>query len=156
MAEIQVKEVEAMTVMSLSFTGPYDQSQEKLDELMSWLLRVGHPHSALPMGLYYDNPAEVAQDELRAEVCLPIEEKCEPAEGIERKRLPDVTVAFAVHEGPYSGIPQVYEEIFNWMGENGYRPAEDLPAREIFHKVHGQADDPAEYLTEIQISVEKA
>lgn len=156
MAEIQVKEVEAMTVMSLSFTGPYEQTHEKLDELMSWLLRVGHPHSSLPMALYYDDPAKVAPDELRAEVCLPIEEACEPGDSAERKELPAVTVAFAMHEGPYSGISQLYEEILNWSSENGYGRIEDLPTREIFHKMYGQTDNAEEYVTEVQVPVDKA
>ena len=40
MAEVQLKDVEPMVVMSLAFTGPYDQTQEKLDEIMGWLLLV--------------------------------------------------------------------------------------------------------------------
>ncbi len=156
MAEIQVKEVEPMTVMSLPFTGSYDQTQEKMAELMGWLLRVGHPYSELPMALYYDDPAKVPEEELRAEVCLPIEEACEPAEEIERKALPGVTVAFAMHEGPYSGIPATYEEIFAWIAENGYRAVEGAPTREVFHKVPGQAESPEEVLTEVQVQVEQA
>ena len=156
MADIQVKDVELMTVMSMSFTGPYEQTQEKLAELMSWLLRVGHPHSHPPMGLYFDDPSKVAADDLRAEVCLPIEEACEPGEDIERKELPGVTVACARYEGPYNGIPQVYEEVFAWMAENGYTHAEGTPSREVFLTLYGQVDEPEQFVTEVQIPVEKA
>lgn len=155
MPEILVKDVPTMTAMSLSFTGPYEQTQDVLDRLTSWLLRIGHPYSSSPMALYYDDPDKVAADNLRAEVCLPIEEACEPRDEVERKELPGVTSACAVHTGPYSGIPQVYKEIFNWMNENGYRYIEGMPTREVFLTMYGQVDDPEEYVTEVQVPVEK-
>ncbi|MHC4480564.1 MAG: GyrI-like domain-containing protein [Planctomycetota bacterium] len=155
MAEIQVKEVEPMSVMSLAFTGSYEQTQDKLGTLASWLLRVGHPYSSSPLGLYYDNPAEVAQEELRAEACLPIAEECEAGDDTERKELPGATVAFAVHKGPYSQLRQLYEELFNWIRENGYRYVEGQPTRELFLKMYGEVDDPEEFVTEVQVPVEK-
>lgn len=154
MPEVHVKEVPEMTVMSLPFTGSYDQTQTKLDRLMSWLLRVGHPYSQPPMALYYDDPAQVPEEELRAEVCLPIEEECEGEEDIERKELPAVTVAYTVHKGPYHQIPPLYEEIFEWMEENGYEYVEDMPTREVFLKLYGQVEEPEEYVTEVQVPVQ--
>jgi AraC family transcriptional regulator len=151
MAEVQVKDVKAMTVMSLPFTGSYEQTQEKLDELMSWLLRVGHPASGAPLGLYYDDPAKVAADDLRGEVCVPIEEPCEPAEEILRKELPSVRVACAIHQGPYHEIPRLYEEIFAWMAGNGCKYDDSMPTREVFRKLHGEVKDPAEFVTEVQV-----
>jgi len=155
MAEIEVKDVPAMTVMSLAFTGPYDQTGDRLDQLMSWLLRIGHPYSAPPMGVYYDDPAKTASEDLRAEVCLPIEEECEPAEEFDRKELPAATMACALHKGPYTGIAGLYEEIFAWIGENGYQYVEGQPTRELFINLPGQTLDPEEYLTEVQVPVEK-
>ena len=153
--EVQIKEVEPVTVMGLPFTGSYDQTRSKLEYLMSWLLRVGHPHSAAPLGLYYDDPAKVPAEELRAEVCLPIEEECEGEEEIVRKGLPAATVACAVHTGPYAAIPQVYEQIFEWIGQNGYSYVEGEPTREVFLAMYGQVEDPAEFVTEVQVPVQK-
>ena len=154
MAEVQVKNIDAMTVMSLPFTGPYERTQDKLEELMAWLLRMGHPFAGHPLGLYYDDPSKVAADSLRAEVCLPIEETCEPAEEIQRKRLPAVTVACVVHNGPYADIAQRYGEIFQWIQANGYRYLEGQPTREVFLKVIGEANEPSEFVTEVQVPVE--
>jgi effector-binding domain-containing protein len=156
MLEVQVKEVEAMTVISLSFTGPYDQTQDKLEELMSSLLRAGHPFSQTPLALYYDDPAKVEADKLRAEVCLPIGEEYAPSDEGKRKELPGASVAYAVHQGPYREIPPVYESIFAWIGANGYRYVEGTPTREVFLKIYGEAEDPKDFVTEIQVPVEKA
>lgn len=156
MSEVQLKEVPAMDVMSLPFTGPYEQTQDKLDHLMSWILRVGHPWCDTPLALYHEDPAKVPEEELRAEVCLPIEEACEGEEDIERKELPAVTVAYAIHQGPYSGIPELYEEIFDWIHENGYEYIEDMPTREVFLEMYGQVEDPEDFVTEVQVPVQEA
>jgi effector-binding domain-containing protein len=156
MPEVQVKQVAPMTVISLSFTGPYEQTQDKLEALTSSLLRAGHPFSQPPMGLYHDDPSKVAADDLHAEVCLPIGEGYEPAEDAVRKELPGVTVAFALHQGPYSDVPHVYQAIFEWMQANGYRHAEGSPTREVFLKLYGEVSEPKDFLTEVQVPVEKA
>lgn len=153
MSEVEVKELDAVEVMSLPFTGPYEQTQDYLDQLMSWLLRVGHPYSARPIGLYYHDPAKTNAEELRAEVCLPIQEACDGFEDVTRKTLPAVTVASVSHTGPYAGLHEVYSEVFDWMAQNGYRPVEGEPTREVFHRMRGQVDDPVEFVTEVQVPV---
>jgi AraC family transcriptional regulator len=154
--EVQIKDVEALTVMSLPFTGPYDQTRGRLEHLMSWLLRVGHPYSAKPFGLYYDDPIKVPADQLRAEVCLPIEETCEGEEDIVRKSLPATTVASAVFTGPYADVPQAYAQVFEWIAANGYRYVEGEPTREVFLNMYAQEEESAEPATEIQVPVEPA
>jgi AraC family transcriptional regulator len=155
MAEIQIKKVPAMDVMSLSFTGPYEQTGDRLDELMSWMLRAGHPYSDRPFGLFYDNPENVAADDLRGEVCLPIEEVCAGYEEVERKHLPAVTVASMVFKGAPENLSGVYEAIFTWAQENGYAPVEAEPCREVYHALYGEVEEPGELVTEVQVPVQK-
>lgn len=155
MAEIETKTLDPVTVMSLSFTGSHEQTQDKLDELFSWLMRAGHPSSGLPLAVYYDDPAKVEEEELRAEVCLPIEEVCQGEEDIQRKELPGTMVAWAMHEGPHETLPEIYEALFNWVRENGYRFREELGTRELFHKTYGQAESVDDLLTEIQVPIEE-
>ncbi len=154
MAEIETKEVKPMTVMSRAFTGSYQQTGDVLDEMIAWVLRVGHPYAGPPMGIYYDNPEEVAEEELRAEVAVPIDEECEGGEKVVRKQLPGCLVAWAVHQGPYDQVKQVYGEIFAWIAENGYRCPEGVGAREIFLKGPGEVESPEEFLTEVQVPIE--
>jgi effector-binding domain-containing protein len=60
-----------------------------------------------------------------------------------------------MHKGPYGETSAVYGEIFQWLQQNGYRHVEGQPSREVFHVVCGQVDNPEEYLTEVQVPVEK-
>ena len=155
MAEVQQKTVQPMIVLSIGFTGSYTQTSEKLDGLLGWVLRAGHPYAGPPMGIYYDDPERVPEEGLRAEVAVPIVEQCQPAEDVVRKELPGMEVASAVHVGPYDKAPAVYREIFAWMAENGYDHVVEMGTREIFHKVMGEVDTPDELVTEIQVPIQK-
>jgi effector-binding domain-containing protein len=156
MAEVQLKTVEPLTVMSMSFTGSYQQTGEKLDELLGWVLRAGHPWSGPPFGIYYDDPEKVPEDKLRAEVCVPMAEECEGDYEVQRKKLVGCEVACAVHQGPYDGLKGVYAEIFDWIGKNGYAYASELGCREVFRKIIGEVDTAEELVTEVQVPVKKA
>lgn len=153
MAEVELKTIDPKTVMSLAFEGSYAQTTDRLDELMAWLLRVGHPFSDRPFAIYYDDPVEVPEEDLSAEVCLPIEEACEPAEGVKRKTVPGGEFACVLHEGPYSGLDDAYDEVFNWLEENSYEFAEEMGTREVFHRLSGEVESSDELLTEVQIPI---
>lgn len=156
MAEVQKKTVEPMTVLSLSFTGSYRQTSDKLDEIIGWVLRAGHPYAGAPMGIYYDDPHTVAESDLRGEVAVPIEEQCEVGEEIVRKQMPGAEVASAVHTGPYDRAHEVYKEIFDWIAANGYRPVQETGTREIFLTTMGEVDTPDKLVTEIQVPIAPA
>ena len=156
MAEVQLKTVKPMTVMSLSFTGPYNQSSDKRDELVAWLLRAGHPYSAPPLCIYYDDPAQVPEDKLRAETCVPVAERCDGDPVVQRKSLPGGQFACITHKGAYNAMRPIYDEIFQWMGANGYQYIQGAGVREMFHKVMGQVNTVDELVTEVQVPVEKA
>ena len=153
MAEVELKTIDPQTVMSLAFEGSYSQTTDRLDELMSWLLRVGHPYSDRPFAIYYDDPEEVPEDELRGEVCLPIEEACEPENDFERKTVPGGEFLCYVHEGPYSDLDDAYAEIFGWIEDNDYDFVEEMGTREVFHRMTGEVDSVDELVTEVQVPV---
>lgn len=69
--------------------------------------------------------------------------------------LPAVTVAAALHHGPYSSIGQAHTAIFVWIEANGYRIAGPDRELNLYHTTPIRLDDPS-YITEIQYPVEKA
>jgi DNA gyrase inhibitor GyrI len=157
LADIQVKNVDPMNVVSLSFTGSYGQTEERLEELMSWLLRAGHPYSAPPMALYYDDPAKVAEDDLRGEVCLGVEEQCEVSEGVEMRKMPAQQVAALVAD-PETDPASLYPQMWDWLAENAYSYVEGAPTRVLYHFAVADSDAESADLTsiEVQVPVEKA
>ena len=154
MVEVLVKEVETIEVMSLAFTGPYEQAPERLHDLMAWLLRVGHPYSGAPIALFFDDPRTVPVEELRAEICLPIAEECDGFEGIVRKELPGGLMATLRVEGIVADWSGLYEQIFQWMGENGHAAAPGLPCREAYVRCPGVHEEADVAITEILVPIQ--
>ena len=75
MAQIEIKTVEPMNVLSLPFTGSYQETGQHLDELLARVLRAGHPWSTPPVGVFYDDPSKVEEDKLRGEIAVCVEEE---------------------------------------------------------------------------------
>lgn len=68
--------------------------------------------------------------------------------------LPAVTAASIIHNGSYKRISEAYNELFRWIGANGYRPCG--PTRELYLKCSMPVrQDDESYVTEIQAPVEK-
>ncbi|MFP4175800.1 MAG: GyrI-like domain-containing protein [Planctomycetota bacterium] len=154
MADVEVKTVEPQTVMSHSFQGSYTQVMDRLDELMAWQLRVGHPYSDRPFAIYYDDPQDVPEDELRAEVCLPIAEELEPEEDFERRRVEGGQFVSVMHHGSYSALDESYDVLFDWIDENECEMIDEAGTREIFHRIIGEVDSVEELETEVMVPVE--
>lgn len=59
-------------------------------------------------------------------------------------------VAYAMVYGPYNNLAKAYEKLAYWL-ESHNEHMEDKPSRQICHIGCDNADNPEEYLTEIQI-----
>ncbi len=155
MSEPAIRELPTVSAITASFTGPYEQTGMVMDDLMAWLLQTGHPYSGSPFAIYYDDPAKVDEDQLRAMVCFPVAEKFDAGGGYERKEIEGGRFASLLHKGPYSGIPSTYEMIFDWIDENGFEYIEEMGTREVFRRMMGEVDSAEELETEILVPVKK-
>jgi len=155
MAEVEMKTVDQLNVLSLSFTGSYEQTGARLDDLLAWVLRAGHPWSGSPAGIFYDDPAKLAEGELRAEVVVPVDEPCQGDDLVSRKRLPGAEMACLTYEGPMSGIGTAYEEVFGWVKEQGYRYRQDLGTREVYKAMPEEEEGGSTFVVELQVPVDK-
>ncbi|MDQ1288412.1 MAG: hypothetical protein QG622_1977 [Actinomycetota bacterium] len=69
--------------------------------------------------------------------------------------IPPVPVAACVlHQGPYGELREAYAAAFRWIDENGYEPAGN--PRESYLEGIWNYEDPAEWLTEVQVPVRSA
>jgi effector-binding domain-containing protein len=57
-----------------------------------------------------------------------------------------------MHAGPYDEVGPAWQDLMLWISEKGYRPAG--AGREIYLVGPEQAQDPADYRTEIVCPVE--
>ena len=99
------------------------------------------------------------------EVAVPLRYPVPESEIIRVRQLPRLSnIACVVHVGEYSDIYQAYNTLLAWIEANGYQMAG--PIREIYLRYGADgldfelpptylADDKHEYVTELQLSVEK-
>jgi effector-binding domain-containing protein len=123
------------------------------DEIFTYLGKKGVRPMGPPYGIWHD--LEYKEKDLDAEVAVPIAQSFPPGDGVQPVELPAVPVAACViHQGPYENFSQAYTALIGWINANGYRVAG--PYREIYLRGPGpQPADPASYVTEMQVPVEK-
>ncbi|AMM18088.1 MAG: GyrI-like domain-containing protein [Pseudomonadota bacterium] len=147
--DVVVRDIPAMTVVSVDNTGPYIQISKAFDSLVGWL--AGHdllsPEIRMA-GIYYDNPKVVPESELRSKACavLPREVEVSPPVGL--TQILGGQYAVLLHKGPYSEMHAAYEWLYGpWLTGSG-REAADAPSFEVY--LNSPKDTaPADWLTEI-------
>lgn len=97
--------------------------------------------------IYYDNPEETAEAELRSFVGGEYHGATVP-DGLGETTLPGGKTAILTYKGPYAGIAAAYDSLFgNWLPQSGEDPAE-APCYELYLN-NPRAVAPEELLTEI-------
>ena len=154
-AKVKVKETKPVTVAFLSMKGPYTQISDSFGKLYGWIEQMGYKSSGPPLGIYFNAPGEVDDDELVWELLSPIGGDVDLSEADEQglgvKRLKEIKVASVTHKGPYEDVGKTYEGLVAWINENGYKIVG--PAQEVY--VTGLEETPPEKLkTEVMLPVQ--
>jgi DNA-binding transcriptional MerR regulator len=116
-----------------------------------------------PFSIYYDD--EYREKDVDAEVAVPLKYAISESESIHVRHFPRLSnVACVVHVGEYAEIYQAYNALLAWIEANEYRMVG--PIREVYLRFGADGlnfelpptylgSDENEYVTELQLSVEK-
>lgn len=116
-----------------------------------------------PFSIYYDE--EYREKEMDIEVAVPLKYAIPENESIRVRQMPRLlNVACVVHVGEYSDVYQAYNALLAWMEANHFRMTG--PIREVYLRFGADgldfelpptylADDQHEFVTELQLSLEK-
>ena len=151
--DVVIKKVEEIKTASVRDVVPLPSEQGGLwGELEGYLAM----NRVRPIGacftLYHDD--EFKERDWDLEVCEPIDNDLTESKRVKVRTLPTVTMACAMHNGPFVTISEAYNAIGKWITDNGYRITG--PCREVYinPSKNGSQTDP-ETVTEIQFPVEK-
>ena len=154
--EVTVKDTEPMTVAFLSKKGSYTQINTAFGQRYRWIGQEGYIPSGPPMGVHFNAPGQVPEEQLLWELRSPITGKVATSgpdkDGLGVKQLAAVKVATAMHKGPFDTVAKTYEALVCWIMQNGYDIAG--PCQEIYFKDPSQTP-PKELLTEVGFPVRK-
>ncbi len=83
--------------------------------------------------MFYDNPTETLEPELKSEACIPVAKAFEPEGEVKLNEMPESQVAETRHEGPPDKFASTYGPFLEGLLNGGYQILG--PAREYFMSV---------------------
>jgi AraC family transcriptional regulator len=144
--EILTKSTEKMTIIYLDHAGPYDQTGPVFGQVAGYAAK--NELTGQIVGIYYDDPAAVAPENLRCEIGIVVPEGTMPDSGFGIQEIPARKVAYATLKGAYDKIAEDYPYMFEWIERKGYKVAG--PLMEVYLK-GGPDVPPEELITEVRI-----
>ena len=141
-----------------------DRIQQMFDKVETYVAGFdGARADKAPFSIYYDE--EYREKDMDIEVAVPLKYAVPENELVRLRHLPRLSnVACVVHVGEYADMYQAYNALLGWIEANDYRMTG--PIREVYLRYGADgldfelpptylANDKHEYVTELQISVEK-
>jgi AraC family transcriptional regulator len=140
-----------MIVAFVEMKGAYSGIGSEMLKLKAWIDSKGIEQAGYPFCMFYDNPTETPERELRSEACIPVEKAFSPEGEYKMKELGEAQVAETRHQGPPERFAQTYGPFLEGLLKQGYRIVG--PAREYFMAVSDVKGPGSGFL--IQQPVEK-
>jgi len=124
-----VKKLDEMTVASTAGIGPYHAAGAAIVELVTWAGNAKVPPMSAPFAVYLTGP-EVPQESAKWEACMGVPADLKGDAKVLVKQMAAMEIAATRHVGPYDKVGPVYEQLAQWVSENGYEVAG--PALEFY------------------------
>lgn len=131
--EVKFTTAPKLTVAFLERRGAYSRIGESMRSLKSWIDSKGIEQSGYPFCLFYDNPTDTPEPELRSEACIPVSKPFQPEGDYKMKELGEAQVAETRHQGRPEEFAKTYGPFLEGLLNQGYRIVG--PAREYFMTV---------------------
>lgn len=158
-APIRVEHCPEIRVAFTRHRGGYMGVHETWARMRAWAEARGLlAASPAPLyGLCPDDPDVTAEEYLRFDICVAVDESFHPSAGdelaIEVERIPAGTYAVGLHTGPYDRLSETYLDVIGrWFPTSGYEPAPDDAVVEHYLNDLSSAP-PAELRTEVRVKI---
>jgi AraC family transcriptional regulator len=154
--QVTIKDSEPTVVAFLSKKGSYTQISAAFGQLYAWTGQKGYVPSGPPVGVYFNAPGQVPEDQLLWELRSPITGKVSPSgpnkDGLGVKQVATMKMAATMHKGSFETVAKTYEVLAGWIMQNGYDIAG--PSEEVYFNDPSQTA-PDELVTEVRFPVRK-
>ncbi len=145
----EMTELEATPVVFKELTGDYKLFGDSVEAGFTALKDAKIECVGDPFGVFYDDPALVAPDELRSEVCFPVAADTTPPKGYAYKVTEPCKAVMTTFKGEFTdeNMPD-YGALYKYVVEQGL-----LVAGPMLEVYHWGAENPADYVTDIYVPV---
>ncbi len=150
--DVTIKDYSGLNLVVMDFQGSFDQMESAFEKIMQAASGQNISLAGAPYAVYYNNPMDVPEDQLKWAVGVPVPEETTAEAPLKIRSFEPFQAAFAVHTGPYDQIQSTYMDVFSFIMENGYQVA--YPAFERYLN-NPAFVKPEELKTEIILPVKK-
>ncbi len=117
----EVKQFPKMRVAYVSEVGPFGEAVGRgFKRLFAWLGANNVQPLGASLGIFYDDPAKVAPENLHSEECVPVAPEVRGSGEVDVKEIGGFEVATTIYEGEQN-IERAYNEVYDWLRAQGYR-----------------------------------
>jgi AraC family transcriptional regulator len=144
-----IRETPAIRVAALAHRGDYMMIGSTFERLAALAGGQGlFEPSSRSFGIYYDDPAAVAREALRADACMTVPDTWMPSGDLRLLEIRGGRYAVTLHVGPYAELHFPYSWLYGtWLPQSGEEAA-DAPCIEAYLN-DARAVPPSELRTEI-------
>jgi AraC family transcriptional regulator len=151
MYDVAIKTVPKMKVLAVDHTGSYMQIGKAFETLYGWL---GSRNLLKPdmrsVGIYYDDPTAVAEEQLRSAAGIIVDESFSVESPLKYAEISEGTYAVLRHTGPYADMRAAYLWLYGeWLPKSG-KEAADAPIFEEYPN-NPRNTPPTELITDIYL-----
>jgi AraC family transcriptional regulator len=149
MFEVSIREIPARQAVTLAHKGSYQQIGRAFEQVGTWFaLRGLLTPSTRMVGLYFDDPAAVAEEELRSLAGIVVETAPAMEPPFALTVIQGGEYAVLRHKGPYVDLPAAYRWLYGtWLPLSGREVADAPPFEEYLNTPRETA--PPDLLTDI-------
>ena len=154
-SEITLKSLPEVVVASMRTTVPnYDAFFEIVPKMGEYMTSVGATCRVPDYCFTIFHNDEYREEDIDVEICEAVVEPKEESDQVKFKRIEGVpTAACVLHQGPYKTLGESYSLLFSWLENQGY--AVTGHPRESYIDGIWNKENPEEWLTEVQVPVER-
>lgn len=117
----EIKHFPKRRVAYVSVTGPWpDSIQQGFGRLFAWLGTNQIQPMGPSLGIFYDDPAKVASDKLRSDLCVPVADNVQSSGDVRIKNVGGFEAATIFYQGD-ANIMRAYNQVYDWLHAQGYR-----------------------------------
>lgn len=115
-----LKDEPAYWYAAMDFQGSYKKFPANMMKFMQVFFQQGVKPNGPPMGVYYNNPEEVKEADLKWAIAFPVPKDANIKPPLKKIEFAAQKVVTCVHMGPYEKMKPTFDKIEKFMQESGF------------------------------------
>jgi AraC family transcriptional regulator len=133
MYRVELINIPKLRVAAIEHRGDYQLTSRVFERLMTIAATTGLlTPDTRSIGVFYDDPASVAEAELRADVCITVPDNWAPSGELTEAHIEGGRYARIVHTGPYTELKTAYDWLYQTWLPNSAEEPRNLPCIEEY------------------------